>query len=121
MKNVTHTPKNRLRIALATVAVCAALSSLARADEAPQMRVSYADLNIDSEAGAAVLYQRIRFAADRVCAVNGTRDLGQLAAVKPCTDHAIATAVAAVKAHALTKVYDAKFGITPTATVVASR
>ena len=120
MKNFTHTNKHGFRIALAAVAVCAALSSVARADEAPQLHVGYADLNVNSKAGAAVLYQRIRRAADRVCEMPGTRDLGQLAQVKACTDHAIATAVDAVKLPLLTQVYDAKFGIAPT-TIVASR
>jgi UrcA family protein len=120
MKNFTHTQKNGFRIALAAVAVCAALSSAARADEAPQLHVSYADLNVNSKAGAAVLFQRIRRAAERVCEVPDTRNLGQLARVKACTDHAIATAVDAVKLPLLTQVYDAKFGIVPT-TIVASR
>jgi hypothetical protein len=51
----------------------------------------------------------------------GTRDLDQLAAVKACTDHAIATAVDTIKRPALTRIYDEKFGITQSVTVVASR
>jgi UrcA family protein len=121
MKNFAPIQKNAFRIAFASLAVCAALSTVARADEARELRVGYADLNVNSEAGAAVLFQRIRHAADRVCELPGTRDLGQLAAVKSCTDHAIATAVEAVKAPALTRVYDAKFGVLPAVTVLASR
>jgi UrcA family protein len=120
MKNMTHNPKIGFRIAFAAVAVCAALSTAARADEVRQLHVGYADLNVDSKAGASVLLQRIRRAADRVCEMPGTRDIGQLAAVKTCTDHAVAQAVEAVKRPALTQVYDAKFGIVPT-TIVASR
>jgi UrcA family protein len=120
MKNFAHIQKNSIRMVLATVAVCAALSTVARAEEAPQVHVSYADLNVNSKTGAAVLFQRIRRAANQVCAASGTRDLGQLARAKACTDHAIAVAVDAVKAPALTKIYDAKYGIAPS-TVLASR
>jgi hypothetical protein len=38
-----------------------------------------------SPAGAAVLFQRIRLAAERVCEVPGTRNLGQLVQVKAAT------------------------------------
>ncbi len=120
MKSFAPTQKTVFRLAFAAVAVCAALSTVARADEARQLHVSYADLNVNSEAGAAVLFQRISHAADRVCELPGTRDLNQLAQVKACTDHAIGTAVEATKLPALTRVYDAKFGIAPTA-IVASR
>jgi UrcA family protein len=120
MKKFAPTQKTGFRVAFAVVAVCAALSTVARADAARQLHVSYADLNVNSGAGAAVLFQRISHAADRVCEVQGTRDLGQLAAVKACTHHAIAAAVEAVKLPALTEVYGAEFGIAPT-TIVASR
>jgi UrcA family protein len=121
MKNFAPIQKNAFRIAFASLAVCAALSTVARADDVRQLHVRYDDLNIHTDAGATVLLQRIRDAAERVCEQPGTRDLGELAAVKTCTDHAIATAVEAVKRPALTRVYDAKFGITPSVTVVASR
>jgi len=132
MKNLTRTHDNAFRIAFAAVAVCAALSGVARADtlananpvanadEARQLKVSYADLNLNSQTGAAVLFQRIRRAADQVCEVPGTRDLTVLAQAKACKDHAIAAAVQAVKLPALTRLYDAKFGIAPN-TIVAAR
>jgi UrcA family protein len=120
MKNFAHTQKNGFRIAFASLAVCAALSTAARAEEAPQVHVSYADLNLNSEAGAKVLFQRIRAAAARVCEVPNMRDLSSQSRAKACTDHAIAVAVDAVKAPALTKIYDIKYGVAPS-TVVASR
>jgi UrcA family protein len=113
--------KNAFRIAFAAAAVTAALSTIVRADDVRQIHVRYDDLNIHTDAGAALLLQRIHAAAERVCAASSPRDLGQLAAVKACTEHAIATAVDAVKRPALTRVYDDKFGITPSVTVVASR
>jgi UrcA family protein len=121
MKNFTHDPKNALRIGFAAVAVWTALATVSRADDLRQVRVSYADLNVQTEAGAAVLFQRIRSAAERVCEVAGTRDLGQLTQVKACTDHAIAGAVEQINLPTLTKVYDVKFGVTPNFTILASR
>jgi len=120
MKNFAHTQKNGFRIAFASLAVFAALSTAARAEEAPQVHVSYADLNLNSEAGATVLFRRIHAAADQVCEVPNMPDLGSLSRAKACTDHAIAVAVDAVKAPALTKLYDAKYRIAPR-TVVALR
>jgi UrcA family protein len=121
MKYFTPIRKHVLRIAFAAVAVSAVLSTVVRADDVRKIHVRYDDLNIHTDAGALVLLQRIRAAAEDVCGQSSTRDLGQLASVKACTDHAIATAVDAVKRPALRRVYDDKFGITPSVTVVASR
>jgi UrcA family protein len=121
MKNIILFRKNTLHFVFTTVAICAALSTVTRADDVRQEHVRYDDLNIHTDAGAAVLLQRIRDAAARVCELPGTRDLDQLAAVKACTDHAIATAVDTIKRPALTRIYDEKFGITQSVTVVASR
>jgi UrcA family protein len=121
MQNFTLVRKSAFRIALAAVAVSAALSTIVRADDVRQIHVRYDDLNIHTDAGASLLLERIRHAAEQVCESSSPRDLGQLAAVKACVDHAIATAVDAVKRPALARVYDEKFGITPSVTVVASR
>lgn len=121
MKNFTQNTKNALRIGFAAVAVWTALATVSRADDLRQVHVGYADLNVKTEAGAAVLLQRLRSAAERVCEVPGSRDLGQLAQVKACTDHAIAGAVEQINLPTLTKVYDVKFGVTPNFTILASR
>jgi UrcA family protein len=120
MKNFIRTRKVGSRITLTALMACAALSTVARADDAPPVHVRYAQLDVNSKAGASMLFQRIRKAAVLVCDIPGTRDLRQMAAVKTCTDHAIAAAVEAAKLPALTAVYDARLGIAP-ATVVASR
>jgi len=120
MKNFAPTQKNGFRIALASLAVFAALGTAARAEDAPQVHVSYADLNLATDAGAKVLFQRIHAAAERVCEVPNMRDLSSLSRAQACTDHAIAVAVEAVKAPALTKIYDAKYRVAPS-TVVALR
>jgi UrcA family protein len=106
-----HT-NNPLRIA-AAVALSAALTVGARAADIPQIHVKYADLNVATTAGATILYQRIRGAADRLCGVADTRDVYRLMQAEACADHAVAEAVAAVHAPALTRVYEVKTGVDP--------
>ena len=101
---------NPIRITFAAVALMAALTTGVRAADVLQMHVKYADLNINTPAGAAALYQRIRVAADQVCAFPGTRDLAVFAKVKACTDQAVAHAVAAVNNPTLTGIYDVNTG-----------
>jgi UrcA family protein len=69
--------------------------------ELPSKRVSYADLDISSPAGAKVLYSRIFAAAKEVCAQNGVKDLGDMQRVNGCVDHAINHAVKEVDSPAL--------------------
>jgi len=68
-----------------------------------QTTVHFADLNIDQTAGAAVLYRRIRFAAERVC---GEPKLPGSFVVSPfwrrCVAQAVDRAVVGVDRPALT-------------------
>jgi UrcA family protein len=88
---------NTIRTTITAAAMIAALTTGVRAADVPQVQVKYADLNVNTPAGAAALYQRIRFAADQVCALPNARNLAVLAKVQACTDQAVANAVAAVK------------------------
>jgi UrcA family protein len=101
--------KNPIRIA-ATAVLFAAFAAGAQGADFPQVHVKYADLNLSTAAGATVLYQRIRGAADQVCGVSSNRDLARLEQVKACTAHAVADAVAVVNAPALTSIYHTKVG-----------
>jgi UrcA family protein len=121
MKNFSNNTKSLLRVALVAVAVGAALTGAVRADEVPQIHVKYSDLNVNSSAGAAVLYQRIRLAADRVCEISGSRDLAVWAKERECARHAIAQAVSDVGNPTLTRVYEVKTGVSPTSSELASR
>jgi UrcA family protein len=85
-----------------------AVSTAAHAAQIPQVHVKYADLNVSSPAGAAVLYQRIRVAATQVCGTPDQRDLSRLVQAKTCTDKAIANAVTAVGNATLTDLYQTK-------------
>jgi len=108
-EKIMHKPttQNVFKSVLIAAALMA-LSTGANAADAPQVHVSYADLNISTPAGATVLYQRIRVAAAQVCGATDQRELARSAHSKPCSDKAIADAVAAVGNDALTDVYQAK-------------
>ena len=106
-----HT-NNPIRVAVA-FALFASLTVAVRGADIPQIHVKYADLNVATTAGATVLYQRIRGAADRVCGVANTRDLARLGHAEVCAEHAVADAVAAVNAPALTRVYEVQTGVDP--------
>jgi UrcA family protein len=100
---------NRLNLAivLSAALICDASAkaepAVSAADQITETRiVTYADLDLDSSAGAETLYGRIRAAARSVCrAVNGTQPL-QLAANRQCARNALAGAVAKVDNHHLT-------------------
>jgi UrcA family protein len=106
---MTIQTNNQIRIA-AAIALFAAFTAGAQAADVLQVHVKYADLNLNSKDGATVLYHRIRSAADLVCGIADTRDLGRLAAAKACAAHAAAEAVATVNAPALTVVHEARMG-----------
>jgi UrcA family protein len=102
---------NTFRRVLVAAALVAGFATAGQAAELPQVHVFYGDLNVSNEAGAAVLYQRIRNAAEEVCGTFGVRDLGAAAAAQACKARAIGEAVAAVHAPALTQVYEGKVGV----------
>jgi len=121
MNNITHNTRKPLRMVLAAAAVFAAFAAGAHADDVLNVHVKYGDLNVGTQAGATVLYQRIRQAADQVCGKADVRDLAGAARVQACTGQAIAAAVAAVGVPTLTAVYDAKTGVNPNRINVAAR
>jgi UrcA family protein len=108
----TNTQKY-FRTGLIAAAMILGAATVGTAADLPQVHVKYADLNVDSAAGATVLYQRIRAAANEVCPTSDTRDLAAQSAAKACRTHAIAEAVAAVRNPSLTRVYETKTGTTP--------
>jgi UrcA family protein len=111
----THTPitQNRIGRALATAALIVGIAAGAHAGDVPQVHVNFADLNVNTPAGVAVLFQRIRGAATQVCTVPGMRDLEMLAVTRACAAHAVADAVAQVNNPLLTGLYEIKTGVAP--------
>jgi UrcA family protein len=105
------------------VAVCAlaflSLSTVAAADEArvgdlkvgdeagPYVQVPYGDLNLQNQAGAATMLNRVAFAAKRVC--GGTPDLREIkvyAMFKTCVRQAKADAVRNLNMPLVTALHD---------------
>jgi UrcA family protein len=74
----------------------------------PQVVVHFADLDLSRSQGAAVLYHRLRAAAETVCAPIDDRDLGSYVRFKECVQSALSTAVAEVDRPALTEYYSAR-------------
>jgi UrcA family protein len=86
------------------------------ADQATQVltrRVSFADLDLTRNAGAATLYSRIHLAARQVCEpLVGTPILKAIEPTHRCIQAAIARAVADVNSPALRSYYLSKSGQT---------
>jgi UrcA family protein len=96
---------------LSVLAVCAGSVTMA-ADSRVMVKselVRYEDIRLISAVGAAVLYGRLRAAADRTC--GGPVDnlsLAQKQRYKACMDEAMANAVADVNHPVLTRFYESK-------------
>lgn len=77
--------------------------------DAPAMAVSYGDLDLSTESGARILFERIQVAADEVCpAVPDIRDLNRVATHSRCVRGAIARAVQQVGSPRLAAVFSAQ-------------
>jgi UrcA family protein len=118
MNAITRNTKNFTMAAVA--AVCFASVTIAHADEAART-VRYSDLNLSTQAGAAVLYKRIRFAAEDVCGDVHSWQLAEAKAAKACVDRAIFTGVRSVNAPMLTSEYNAHAGVAQPMNVAALR
>jgi len=97
------------------------LSTTARADSTlapPSLKVFYGDLDINNVHGAAVLYRRIRFAAESVCLDRGrSRQLAMMSRYSSCVRSAIGNAVQQVNRPAVTE-YAASRGVIPAGTPI---
>ena len=103
---------NRLTATILTTTLAAA-AQLAYAanpidDSRRHIEVHYADLNLSTTEGAAVLYRRLQSAAESVCSEGGTRDLQSTFRVKTCVSTAISAAVTKIDRPVLTAYYRAK-------------
>jgi UrcA family protein len=99
------------RMILLSIAALTA-SPLAMADALVNVKtevVRYDDVRLISTVGAAVLYARVRNAAERVC--GGPVDTQQIALQKryrTCVDEAVSKAVSEVNSPLLSQYYEAK-------------
>ena len=73
------------------------------------VKVSYKDLNLDSEAGAQSLYSRLKHASKRACNVRSRTVTGSLRAVaeaKRCYNETLEAAVRQIDNDALTRIHE---------------
>ena len=110
--NTSHNTKQIL-FALVGALSLAAAGGVAHADTAldvPARTVNYSDLDLNTQAGVAALYNRIHSAAEQVCGNADSRRLEQAAAVKACVDHAVSASVGSVNNAKLSSEYSARLG-----------
>lgn len=72
-------------------------------------KVSYADLNVDKEEGAAQLYRRIQQASKRVCGVESLKNTGSVREVsqsRRCYRETLDATVAKIDSPALTEIHE---------------
>jgi UrcA family protein len=105
-----HTSATVLALALLTAisTLPAHAGAATKQDQVPQVVVRYGDLNVETEAGALALYNRIVRAAGRVCPSTGIRDLARLQLVRTCQDESVARAVAAAGIPRLAAIRDSR-------------
>ena len=86
--------------ALAAIGVSAVLlvPTVSYADESPSARVSYAGLNLTSDAGQKTLVRRMSFAANQLCGVGKWKPLGLAQAAGDCSRDALTAAHPAYEA-----------------------
>ena len=96
----------KILFAIAAVAMTSLTGAIVHAAPAPAPgfpaeRVSYADINMATEAGQKLFHTRVRAAAGHVCAT-GSSDLGAKMAEAGCRHAAIASAERALNARTAT-------------------
>jgi UrcA family protein len=125
MKNITARIVLRPLIAStllsAFVSSFAATSASADTADAPTQIVRFADLDVTQPRDAAILYSRIRTAAEQLCSPLQGSGMGiatRAAKVDACVRESIAGAVASVGKPALSAVYAAR-NVAPASTRIA--
>jgi UrcA family protein len=73
------------------------------------VKVTYADLNLEKEAGARVLYRRLQKASKEVCGVESLKNAVSLAIhveMKSCYNRSLAAAVEEIDSEELTRIHE---------------
>lgn len=110
MKNFTKT--SLISVVASSALAFMGLTAQANDSESLTKIVSYADLNLDSAAGAKVLYMRLRAAAQTVCHPLEGRAIREVSNYNACFEHALTAAVASINKPALSALYRPTFHAT---------
>jgi UrcA family protein len=100
--------------------MCGALPAVA-SDVGSPVVVKYNDIDPSSTQGAAILYKRIRLAAESICSPVDHGDGLSKQHERSCVQKVVAHAVTEVGTAALSAAYAANYGATIPNTVTASR
>ena len=95
-------------LALALTGATNVVASPAYEVESDTIKVSFADLNINHEAGAKVLYRRLQQASEEACSVDTFQRLGSLellAKTKECYEETLDEVVAEINSSALQEIH----------------
>ena len=109
----------KLTLLIAGAGIATSLGFPAAADEFTEPRtetVRYADLDVTHSPGAALLFQRVKSAAERVCADPG-RSIAAQAHHSACMRSAVTGAIAKIDEPAVTA-YASRLGVVPTPATV---
>jgi len=121
---MNSTASIKLLLTSTVVAMGLGFAGLSVAGE-PQATVAYRDLAVSTPQGAAMLYTRIRSAADQICSPLDHGDLPSKAHKNSCMDQVIADAVVRVGEPQLVSVYNSKhsapLGVSAASGTIASR
>lgn len=94
--NIKHLTWPLLCAAACLASTAPAMAADPETGDVPSVTVYYGDLNLQQPASVATLYQRIRRAAERVCARTNDRDLRQTHAARKCAEQSIDRAVVSI-------------------------
>lgn len=93
---------------IAISAPAAASLGTDKGQEYNAVRVSYADLNLENEAGAQVLYNRLQRASKQACGVESYKNAGSIsikADMQRCYRSTLAASVEKINSEKLTKIH----------------
>ena len=108
MRKINRKTGISLLIAVAIALPAAALAGAPDQAADNSIKVSYADLNIQSEAGARVLYARLKRASEKACNVESLSELGSVDRARNarvCYDEVLSNAVENIDSDALTRMH----------------
>lgn len=113
--------RGTFKLALLFVGSALMLPTAAQADESNSVRVSYADLNLGSDAGRQTLQRRIAWGARTVCVIEDSKELALASETKICRGDAVARAQPAYNAAVASFLHPTVRVLDTAALVVTSR
>ena len=93
-------------VALAGAAASGRVVALPYGEVLAKKKVTYGDLNLETEAGARVLYARLRYAAQDVCSLYQSDDLARKVVWRTCVENSLSDAVGRINKPQVTALHN---------------